>query len=91
MPANMPSSNPSGLPKGDIVTSLENKGAKWAVDKYVRPYLTHWKTTIAGVAVIVHVLYDVANGGDFDLKQFLAGIGLVMAKDAVVTAEPVSQ
>jgi hypothetical protein len=90
MPPVYPTPPPQDDPgKSSLVENLEERGARWAVNKYVAPYLVHWKTSIAGIAVIINCLYDVANGGAFDLKQFLAGVGLVLAKDAVVRALPV--
>lgn len=53
---------------------------------------TNWKTTLAGVAAILGALADLATYGAqgqisphfaSDYAAFVAGVGLILAKDAV--------
>lgn len=56
--------------------------------------MRNWKTTLAGILAILGVAVKIASTGQgdaSDLAAFLAGVGLLMAKDHNVTGGTVQQ
>ena len=76
--------------------NLINRTAMNWVSKKILPFLLSWKTTLAGVALILHgmaavvdALLQVTDGGPLTMEglqmatgEIIAGAGLIAARDA---------
>jgi hypothetical protein len=88
MPSPNPFTNPPALdpfketrPKKSITTKLK----EIMLTKFLTSALSSWKTTLAGVVMLLNEINDVINGQPLHWEIIMAAIGLIFAKDGNVS------